>query len=392
MPEGRLWTSSFVIISLVNLFVFMGFNMTNTGLPVFVDLLGGDSIQVGLVGTLATGAALVTRPFTGFMVDRYARKGILVAGLAVSCASVALFFVFPLVSAILLFRLIQGIGWGLGSTSTSTIVADLLPKARFAEGMGYFAMTTSLAAAIAPALSILLLENIGSDYMLLVTLAFMIIALVFSLFGKFERSTNVPKTHVAKTHFRLSDLFEKKALLPSLLIFLSNVAFAPIGTFLVLHSTQQGVEGIFIYFVIYAVVNIILRPLIGKSIDRFGFFVPSIVSVVSIAITLALVALAQSLVVFCVAGFFAGVGFGAAMATFQTMAVAPAPPNRRGVATSTFLFGLNGGMAFGSFIGGIIVGAIGYSGMFLSMTIIPVVAIVVILALGPKRLESYRIT
>ena len=133
---SRLWTPAFVLVSLVNLATFMAFNMTNTGMPVFVSMLGGSPFQVGLVTTLTTASALVTRPFTGLMVDRFGRKGILLAGVIVTLGSVALFPIVPIVPAILGLRFIQGLGWGLSSTATSTIAADVIPPRRFAEGLG----------------------------------------------------------------------------------------------------------------------------------------------------------------------------------------------------------------------------------------------------------------
>lgn len=393
--QGGLWTSSFILICFVNLFVFMGFNMTNTGIPVFVDTLGGSTFEVGLVSTLATGAALVTRPFTGMMVDRFGRKGILVAGLVVTVLSIAMFLVFPIVSVILMIRLIQGIGWGFSSTATSTIVADILPKPRFAEGMGYFSMTTSLATAIAPALSIVLLENAGSEVMLWVTLAFMAVALVVAIAGRFENPAQIkaerpgaPKDEPRR--IRLADLFDRRALLPSVLTCLLTMAFAPIGTFIVLHAQGQGVEGIALYFVVYAIVNFATRPVLGKLIDKVGFFWPSIVAALGVMLTLGLIAWGQSLFVFCLAGAFAGLGFGTSMSAFQTMAVAAVKPERRGVATSTYLVGLNGGMALGALVAGALAGLLGYAGMYTATILLPVIVLVAVFVIGPKRMEAYR--
>lgn len=426
--KENLWTLEFILISLINLAVFMGFNMTNTGMPVFIDLLGATPFQVGLVTTLSTGAALATRPFTGWMVDHMGRKGILIAGIVVTAVSVALFLVFPFISAILILRFIQGLGWGLSSTATSTIVADVLPRPRFAEGMGWFAMTTSLASAIAPALSIVLLEQAGGEAMIAVTLVCIVLAFILALMGRFTRpASSIPTkqtkpqasipsvsptgttTQHAATQTKtdqkpslpvapeegekpsaLSMLFDRHALLPSVLSCLVNTAFAPIATFIVLHSQEQGVAGISLYFVVYALVNIVSRPSIGRIIDRHGFFWPGLLASIGVVISLVLIAGAQSLVVFCIAGAFCGLGFGTAMSTFQTMAVGSVHPSRRGVATSTYLFGMNGGMAIGSLIAGLFIESLGYSNMYLLMALFPAISGIVVLVVGPKGLKKYR--
>lgn len=413
---SRLWTPAFVLVSLVNLATFMAFNMTNTGMPVFVSMLGGSPFQVGLVTTLTTASALVTRPFTGLMVDRFGRKGILLAGVIVTLGSVALFPIVPIVPAILGLRFIQGLGWGLSSTATSTIAADVIPPRRFAEGMGYFSLTTSISAAIAPALSIVLLEQAGIETMIAVSIACAGAALAFALPARFRTPAALQKPPVPfaeakaradsgkaaesddtpsaqpgrKGRFSLDALFERRALVPSVLIFLMNVAFTPISTFIVLHGQDRGVEGISLYFIVYALVNLVTRPLIGKAIDRVGFFAPGILAAASVVVTMVMVAGAHSLTVFCVAGAFAGLGFGTSMGVFQTMAVGAVPPARRGVATSTYLFGLNGGMALGSLIAGMVAGPLGYGGMYLLMAAFPLIAGAVLLGVGPRRLAAYR--
>lgn len=398
MPEtsfaenGKIWTPTFILVAFVNLGTFMAFNMTNTGIPVFVDALGGSPFQVGLVTTLTTASALATRPFTGVMVDRFGRKGILISGLLVTTASIALFALIPLIPVILALRFIQGLGWGLSSTATSTICADVLPPRRFAEGMGYFSLTTSLASAVAPALAVALLDYAGIDTMISVSLACIVIACVLAFLPALKTKP-AKETRPAPSEQRnrsLSTFFERRALFPAALIFLINMAFAPITTFIVLHGQERGIEGIFVYFIVFALANLVTRPVIGKLIDRTGFFWPAILSAASVILTMVFIASATDLSMFCVAGIFAGLGFGTAMGTFQTMAVMPVAPQRRGVATSTYLFGLNGGMTAGSLIAGLLVGPLGYGGMYFCMGLFPLIAGIMVVVMGSKRMEKYK--
>lgn len=389
----KIWTPTFILVAFVNLGTFMAFNMTNTGIPVFVDALGGSSFQVGLVTTLTTASALATRPFTGLMVDRFGRKGILITGLLVTTASIALFALIPLIPVILVLRFVQGLGWGLSSTATSTICADVLPPRRFAEGMGYFSLTTSLASAIAPALAVALLDYAGIDAMISVSLACIVIACVLAFLPalKTKPATETRPAPSKKRTMSLSTLFERRSLFPAALIFLVNMAFAPITTFIVLHGQERGVEGIFVYFVVFALVNLITRPVIGKIIDNTGFFWPAILSASSVILTMVFIASATDLAMFCVAGMFAGLGFGTAMGTFQTMAVMPVSSQRRGVATSTYLFGLNGGMTVGSLIAGLLVGPFGYGGMYFCMALFPFIAGIMVVVIGPKRMRKFEV-
>lgn len=383
--QERIFTSGFLTIALVNMVMFMGFQMTSTGIPVYADSIGATSLEVGFVTTFATLSALIVRPLSGMALDRFGRKGLFIAALAVMALAVSLFSAFPVVWVLLALRFLQGIGWGVSSTAASTIAADLIPRSRFAEGMGYFALTGAVAVAIGPALATALLERASIEVMVAVCAACTVAALALALF--LPRGATTPPQQTEEP--LLSRLFDRTALIPAVLIALINVSFASITTYIVLHGQAQGIEGIALYFVVYALITIVSRPVIGKIVDRAGFFWPGLLSVVGVVATFVVISLADSVALFCVAGVFAGLGFGTAMSTFQAMAVASAPARRRGVATSTYMFGFDGGIAIGSVVAGLLVGMLGYSGMYLAITVFPLAAGIVLVAMGPKRLASY---
>lgn len=387
VSQERIFTSGFLTIALVNMVMFMGFQMTTTGIPVYADSIGATPLEVGFVTTFATLSALAVRPFSGMALDRFGRKGLFIAALVVMALAVSLFSAFPVVWVLLALRFLQGIGWGVGTTACSTIAADLIPRSRFAEGMGYFALTGAVATAIGPALATALLEQVNVGTMVTVCAVCTVVALVAALF--LPRSAPAPSQPAAEP--LLSRLFDRDALVPAVLIGLVNLAFASITTYIVLHGQAQGVEGIALYFIVYALVTIVSRPLIGKIVDRRGFFWPGLLSIAGVVATLVVISFADSVALFCVAGVFAGLGLGTAMSTFQAMAVAAAPARRRGVATSTYMFGFDLGIALGSVVAGVLVGMLGYSGMYLAVTVFPIAAGVVLVAMGPKRLEAYAV-
>jgi MFS family permease len=252
--QQKFWTREFVLIALINMGIFFGFNMTTIGIPIYVAQLGATDLIAGLVTTFATGAALFVRPFSGIMSDRFGRKGILVSGVAAMTAIIAAYAVFPILSVIVGLRLLHGIGWGLGSTAISTMAADTIPKKRFAEGMGYFALAASLAAAVAPALSVALIQNAGIKPMIIVAASCTAGSLILSVFQLWLRPNgglgggvqSYPKIakREQKKKWQMCDLFEKKALLPASMIFLLNCAFASIVTFITLHGQAKGIDTI----------------------------------------------------------------------------------------------------------------------------------------------------
>jgi len=414
--EASLWTKSFIIISLINMLIFFGFQMAMAGMPLYVFSLGANDFIVGIVTTIGAAAALMIRPFSGIIVDRFSRRNVLVAGLIVMVLSTLGYAAFPFIGTILLLRVLHGVGWGLSSTAISTLAADVIPKSRFAEGMGYFGLVTSLAMVIAPALAVMLILKSLAVELFVVAAGSVVIGLVFSVFQlpkgaqtagtqimdaqttgeqtmDAQPTIEIPDTKGLSIRKKVADFiekfFEKKAYLPAVTILLICLAFAPIATFIAIHGLEQGVEDIPVYFIVYAVVIMITRPPIGKIIDKVGFFIPGILSMLSVAVSMIMIAFADNLFMFCLAGVFAGLGVGTAMSTMQTMAVTAVPPRRRGVATSTYLFGIDAGMGLGALVAGFIAIRFGYSIMYILMAAFPIIGCIIFLFVGKKRISSY---
>ena len=409
----EIFTRDFVVLATINLALFFGFQVVNIGMPVYVAQLGADSFTVGLIASVFTITATLVRVFAGAILDRFGRIGTLVSGIAIMACMVVSYAIFPIVGVIIGLRVIHGLGWGLGSTATSTIAADIIPKKRFAEGMGYFAMTTAISGAIAPALSIYLVQGPGALYMLGVSAAFTALALVLALadakhLGKRSNPhAGIPQgpspanpngegaNHTAEAPadapaHKLDTFFERRALLPSMAMLLVNVGFGAVTTFIALHAVAQGVPEITWYFVVYAITTVVSRPFIGKIIDRHGYRGPSVFATLCTAATLVLIGVSDSLPLFCLAGALGGLGIGSAMGTFQALAVAPVPPQRRGVATSTYFVFFDLGIAIGSFAAGIIAGVVGYTAMFEIIAAFPILACIFFLVAGKERLASTR--
>lgn len=434
---GEIFTRDFLMIATINLCMFFGFQMLNVGLPVYMAQLGAAGQVVGLAATLMTVTATLVRVFTGALLDRFGRMGMLIGGGVIMVCSVVSYAIFPVVGIILGLRLLQGIGWGFGSTASSTIAADVIPKRRFAEGMGYFALTNALSSAIAPAVSIELVQGVGSVHMILVAAGITIVSLVLSiveaLIGRRKRGTGgvggasedsparqqaagqqaaqpqptqpqvvrpqAEGVRASESHHgdpqgiqsqvdamqaahpqppkapsKLETLFERRAVVPGILMLLVNVGFGCITTFIALHAESQGVGGVSLYFIVYAVVSLVTRPYIGRLIDRYGYRAPAILSSVCTAGTLVFIGVSSSTWMFAGAGALGGLGIGTAMGTFQAMAVASVEPWRRGVATSTYLTAFDTGIAIGSLLGGFLADAFGYTIMYVAIALFPLAA------------------
>ena len=127
MQNTKLWTRNFILMIVLNTFIFFGFQMLMPTLPGFIKQMGVTDSTVGLVTGIFTISTLIVRPFAGLALDRIGRKPVLIAGLTIFIIMVSSYSFLPSIGLILLFRFIHGFGWGTTTTSTSTIAAECPP-------------------------------------------------------------------------------------------------------------------------------------------------------------------------------------------------------------------------------------------------------------------------
>ncbi len=67
------------------------------------------------------------------------RKGIFLAGMIIFTACVLAYIWAPTLLILLSIRFIHGFGWGISSTSASTVAADIIPKTRMGKAWAIMA-------------------------------------------------------------------------------------------------------------------------------------------------------------------------------------------------------------------------------------------------------------
>lgn len=102
-----------------------------------------------------------------------------------------------------------------------------------------------------------------------------------------------------------------------------------------------------------------------------------------------LMGLFPNIVTYLLSAVLAGFGFGGLEPALQSMAVAIAPPERRGSANSTFLCAYDIGIGVGGGIAGSLITAVGYNHMFVIMSIFNILSIVIYMAWGRNHPSSF---
>lgn len=362
--KEALWTKNFIILLMINLLIFFSFQLYSPSLPPYLKSLGVEESILGWYTALSMFAALLVRPFVGALLDCYGRKHIFLFGLCMVFSICTLMYFFPFALALLFLRIVQGVGWGIISTSAATIVADNIPRKRFGEGIGFFSLSSSLALATAPAIAL----TLPIDVLFRLAAFFMLITIILALILKYNRVSD----SVECKNLRFS--FEKSALLPTVIIFFANICYGAVVTFLVIYAQHRGIENISTYYLVYAVTLMVTRPNIGKLVDKKLYVQVMALGILCMVLAFCTISFAANIWILDLGAFFYGIGQGAVLTTSQTLSVINAPEHRIGMASATFAMGFDIGIGAGAIFSGLLVKFLGYSGMFLSLLLAPLIA------------------
>ena len=355
--RAKLWTRDLVLIILVNLCVFTNHIMSLSTFPFYIQELGGSEAVSGICAALFSLIAVLVRPFVGWWLDNGARRVVLIAGLLGLALAPVGYFAVPTLSVALASRMVHGAALSFSNSTTATVASDVICKERFAEGMGFFGMATALASAIAPALG---LELMGLGFNVLYGAAAAISVLALVLFA-FVRS---PRPKVEKRPLSLKSLVNRDSLPATVTMLIFMFTFGALENFVSIYASANNLPSASIFFVIMAVMLLLVRVFLGKLVDEKGEAVFVYTGNLAMLAALLLLAFVPNSATFYIAAVLAGYGFGGLEPALQSMAVHTATDKSRGSANSTFLCGYDIGYGLGGGVAGVLITAVGYARMW----------------------------
>lgn len=365
LATQKLWTKDFLIISLVNFFLTLIFFLLMVTIGVHaVSAYGASTSEAGLITGIFIIGTLVGRLFIGRLIDSIGRRKTLLIGLTFFTATILLYFVDLGVGFLLFTRFVHGLGMGLSSTATGTIVAQVIPAARKGEGIGYYSMSSTLATAIGPFVGLLMSQYTNFSTIFLLCLIVGLISLVSAL------TVNVPEAdHPSIVRgFSPSSFVEPKALPIALIIAVAALSFSSVLSYINFYASELDlVEAASIFFLVYSIAVLLSRPITGRLMDARGANVVMYPAIAVFAVGLLVLSQATSALGLLVAGALIGLGFGNIQSGTQAIAVKAATPARMGMATSTFFIALDAGLGFGPYLIGLMIPITGFSTLYLGL-------------------------
>ncbi|MGZ9585743.1 MFS transporter [Paenibacillus marinisediminis] len=362
--QTSLWTRHFIAACLSNFFMFISHYILIVTLPIFVmDSLHGGQEQVGMIMTTFVLTTVIFRPLAGKWLDDRDKKKILMIGLGVYLVCMILYSFVHSYTVMLALRLVHGIGFGIAATATGAIATDLVPTQRKGEGIGYFGLFMSLAMVIGPFVGLTIIQHYNSGVMFMVCILFTALSFISALMVKPAASNVHQKLIEPATGWR--KFIEPNAVSIAIAGGLVAFAYSGITAYVSVYAKELGLSAASSYFfMVFALLIVLSRPFTGKMFDRRGPHVLVYPGVLLFA--LGIIGLGQMNSAFMLLALAAllGLGYGAILPSFQTIAVKSSPPNRTGLATATYFLFFDIGFGIGSMVLGTIASASGYRMMY----------------------------
>ncbi|CAH0127202.1 MFS transporter [Peribacillus simplex] len=383
--KPKLWTKDFLIVSSANFFLFLTFYVLMVTLTIYtMDNFHASQAQAGLASSIFVLGAVLVRPIAGKKIDKIGRRKMLLGSLVLFLVASIGYFLVNSLSLLLIDRLIHGFAFGLATTATGTIAADIIPNERRGEGTGYFAMSTNLAMAFGPFIGLLITQHFSYSIIFYAASLFAAFSLVASLF------MNVPEGEKGgaspQKGFKISDYFEKRALPISIFIGFAGFTYSSILSYLTSFAKEMDLmDAASFFFVVFAVFLLASRPFTGRMFDVKGENAVIYPSLILFAVGMVILSQSHHGITLLIAGAFIGVGYGTFQSSCQAISIKEAPSNRMGLATSTFFTMYDFGIGVGPFLLGFLIPFIGFKGLFIGMSIFAFVLIgIYFLAHGKK--------
>ena len=379
----RLWNRNYIKVMTANFSLFFAFYVLTPLLPLYLRAhFGAPKDVIGLVLSGYTITALLCRPFSGYIVDSFSRKTVLM----VCFGTFAIFFAgYLAASTLLLFtivRTLHGGPFGALTVSNSTVAIDVLPSSRRTEGIGYYGLSNNLAMAIAPTVGIFIYKFTASFELL-----FWLALLVACLGWLVDATVTLPSKEIVRNKTKLS--MDRFFLVRGWLLGLNMVAFGfsfgVLSNYLAIYGKEvMGITGgTGTYFMLCSVGLILSRLQGGKALreGRLTFNAGSgmVISLVGYTLFILMPTLAQLSIVnyqlsialgYYGSALLIGLGNGHMWPAFQNMTINVARNNQRGTANSTILISWDIGMGLGILVGGVISELLGYGAAFWTVVLV----------------------
>ena len=387
----RLWNANFIKVNIANFLLFFAFYLLMPLLPLYLSETFHTTKDV--IGTVLSGyvlAALLFRPFSGYIVDSFPRKKVLMVCFFLYFVFFAGYLVAGTLLLFAIVRTLHGAPFGALTVANSTVAIDVLPSSRRSEGIGYYGLSNNLAMATGPSAAIYFYQLAGNfETLFWLSLAVAGLGLLVDATVKLRtRDLKPPKQAMSLDRFFLTAGWR---------LFLNMCAFGyaygVLSTYLAIYGKQQmGITGGTGTFFLLLAVGLMLSRLQGAKSLRKGRITHNasmgmLISLVGYTIFVAM----PNYFGFYGAAILIGLGNGHLWPAFQNMFINLATNAQRGTANSTLLVAWDVGIGIGVVAGGFLAEHLGYAAAFWSGVVVNLAGVTAYFLHARKHYLTHRL-
>jgi len=323
-------------------------------LPEFLTKLGGADYK-GLIISLFTITAMLSRPFSGKLADRLGRKPVIIFG-GVVCLICSLFY--PWLTTLFgffLLRFFHGFSTGFSPTGVSAYVSDVIPADRRGEAMGFIGTAGAIGMASGPAIGGAVANQFGLNSMFYLSSFFAFVAITITL-GLKETLKERHEVSFALFKIQKKDLFEPLVIAPCLVMVLAAYAYGAVYTLLPDFGQHLGIHNKGVLFTFLTVASLLVRLIAGKASDIYGRVPVLKVTVMLIIVSMVVIGFADTSLVLIVGVSIYGLAQGATSPTLLAWATDLSSDEHRGRGIASLYISMEMGIGLGALLSGWVYG------------------------------------
>jgi MFS family permease len=349
-----IYTNQFWLLCISSMLFFASFSMIIPELPSYLTRLGGAGYK-GLIISLFTVTAMLSRPFSGKLSDTIGRVPVMIFG-AVVCFLCSLMYPWlTTVTGFLVLRFVHGFSTGFTPTGQTTYLADIIPATKRGEAVGLLGTAGTLGMALGPAIGGAIANRYGLSFMFYSSsLCGLISILILSKMK--ETLQEKRKFSISAIRVSRNDLFEPNVLLPCFMMVLIAYAYGAVFTVISDFSAFVGINNKGLIFTYITGALLIVRLLAGRASDKYGRIPVLKISILLIAISMLVVSFAASPSMLILGCFMYGLAHGATSPTLLAWATDLSDETHRGRGIGSLYISMEFGIGIGAFSSGLLYG------------------------------------
>ncbi len=374
----RLLSAELVLLLVTGSLGMTSLSLALPVLPLTVAETTHDPAAAGIVTAVVAAFTIALELQSAALLRRFRHRTLLVAALLVQVLAMAGLAELRALPAMLVCGALMGAGFGLAATITASTIGSLAPPGRHGEAIGYYGLSASAPAILAPPLALLVLNAFGAGSVFLTGAA-------ACAAGALIATRLRAPTRRVRAFEPGSGLFATLASPGVLRVWLAfactAATYGAALSFTPLLLGTQGLGSAPVFLLVLGLARAVTRVLSGRVIDRVGDRRLVLPSLAVGAVALALLPVHAALLTVVSAALY-GAAFGIAQTGAFVGMLRAAGQARSANVSGIWNMGMDAGFGGGTLVLAPVAAAIGFTRMFWLLPALFVLAFALVL---PRR-------